>query len=86
MNDYEKLEKYEGERVEDGEYKLGQLSMPRYGRVVIPNTADDLLYNDMPVHMDYKTFVSLFKYVKDRDGSIKDFTAVVKNHAIVHVY
>jgi len=74
---------YEGEPIKDGNYKLGQLSMPGYGRVV--KDADEL-YNDMPVIMDAETFGYLFQYVKGRSGSITDFTAVVKNNEITHVY
>lgn len=78
---------YEGEFVEDGIYVLGQLSKPRYGRVVIPgNNPDHLIYNNMIVQMDDKTFFSLFDYVKGRETSIHTFRAIVENHYILHIY
>jgi hypothetical protein len=78
---------YEGEPVKDGEYRLGQLSMPGYGRVVIPgHNPDHLLYNDMPVMMEPETFKGLFDYVKSREHSIRDFRATVKDQTITHVY
>lgn len=78
---------YEGEPVADGNYQLGQLSMPGYGRVVIPGkNPDKLLYNDMPVDMGDETFNALFAYVKGRGKGIHDFTAIVKSHRIIHVY
>jgi hypothetical protein len=78
---------YEGRDVKDGEYALGQLSKPRFGRVCVNGTSTDDLYEDMLVDMDLDTFNDLFKYVKSRDGeSITSFTAVVVDNTIIHVY
>lgn len=78
---------YEGEKVKDGEYPLGQLSKGGYGRVVRPgHNPDYLLYNEMQVLMGDATFEHLFNYVKGRGEGIHTFTALVQNNIIIHVY
>ncbi len=79
---------YEGTPVPDGEYALVQLSKPGYGRVSKSREYNTDYYDDMPINMPSMTFDQLFDYVKGRgeNESIRDFTAVVKNHEIVHVY
>ncbi len=72
--------KYEGEKVKDGDYPLGQLSRSGLGRV--KKSADEL-YNDMPVMMERKVFDSLFNYVQGHWS--QGFTATVKDHQIIHV-
>jgi hypothetical protein len=79
---------YEGEKVPDGEYQLGQLSRSGYGRVLkMRDDPDYDLYNDMPVAMTAQSYKELYEsYVGKREGSIRQFTAVVKNHEIIHIY
>ncbi|MEJ7644236.1 MAG: hypothetical protein WKF87_06555 [Chryseolinea sp.] len=78
---------YEGKSVKDGVYKLGQLHKGRYGRVVIKGKNPDYeLYNEMLVDYDREEFNLLFDRVKGREGSIRRFEAVVKDHYIIDVY
>jgi hypothetical protein len=79
---------YEGERIPDGEYPLGQLSKPRHGRVHKSRSERDMdeLVDDMLVKMDQETFDQLFDFIRGREHPISDFTAVVKNCEIIHVH
>jgi hypothetical protein len=40
----------------------------------------------MEVMMDEQTFKELFAYISTRENSIKEYTAIVKNNKIIHVY
>lgn len=73
--------------IKDGEYKLGQLSIHGYGRVVIPgHEMNPDLYDEMPIDMPSSTMAALFAYVKSRAYPITDFIALVKDNKIINIY